>query len=258
MLWQPVADQASVLRACFTLIRETYITNTASLTWLRYLCRKFKRMVWDCSITDSYPDEVQYFAALDFAVPVDTVMMRTLPLNILSSWLVQTDSTFLVESVSTPKEVMESPAPPHIGLMVAMEERYLYGEGVSFVPTVGVGLVYKPPYVRAMSFSRANDILEYCIDPADEEYRITHPMVFFICVAPSSGVRPLMEPYPLWIDYSLQCHLECDSELWSTSCLRGFQLHQVVSVPLPSAGKKGLHLPPQRYRVCPHLFPGIK
>ena len=195
-------------------------------------------MVWDCPLTGSFADEVQYFAALDFAVPVDTIMMRTLPVNILSSWLVQMDSTLLVESVSAPEEVMGSLAPPHISLMVVMEEKYMYGEEPSFVPTVGVGLVYKPPYVRAMNFSRAVDILEYSLAPTEEEDRITSPLVFFINVAPLSLVRPLAEPYPLWIDYSLQCHLEYETELWSTSCLRGFQLHRVVSIPMANARKK--------------------
>ena len=195
-------------------------------------------MVWDCSLTGSFNDETPYFAALDFTVPVHTVMLRTLPVNVLSSWLVQTNSTLLVESVSAPEEVMGSLAPPHIGLMVVMEEEYMYGEELSFIPTVGVGLVYKPPYVRAVNFSRAIDILKYSLTPTEKEDRVTSPLVFFINIVPLSLVRPLADPYPLWIDYSLQCHLEYGTKLWSTSCLRGFQLHRVVSVPMTNAGKK--------------------
>ena len=86
--------------------------------------------------------------------------MRTVPVPLLMSWLVQMDSGSLIEGISDAEEIKNSRDPPQQGLMIVLEVQSLYGveeagqePRVGFVPSVGIGFVYKPPYVTAMSFS---------------------------------------------------------------------------------------------------------
>ena len=70
------------------------------------------RMVWNCSVSKAYKEEVPYFVALDFAVPVDTAIMRTMPLRLLTSWLIQANDRSFVESISDADEVAACKDPP--------------------------------------------------------------------------------------------------------------------------------------------------
>ena len=187
-------------------------------------------------MSKTYSKEAHFFAALDFAVPVKTIMLRTLPVTSLISWLIQTDAPYLKEVISDPEAVNASDNPPRQSLMLVLEAKSLYGGNSRepVIPTVGIGLVYKPPYVKAVSFVRANAILEWALYPG--ERRVTTPLVTFINIADDSEVMPLADPYPLWIDYARRCHITEKAEIWNPFAFRSFQLQWLTSVPLSKAG----------------------
>ena len=80
-------------------------------------------------------------------------MVKSMPVSLLTSYLVQADDKSFVEDVSDLTEIANRKDPPHLSLMIILEADGLYGEGSNYVPLVGVGLVYKPPYVSAVNFS---------------------------------------------------------------------------------------------------------
>ena len=101
--------------------------------------------------------------ALDFAVPVETVIVKSMPVSLLTSYLVQADDKSFIEDVSDPAEIAQRKDPPHLSLMIILEADGLYGKGNNYIPLVGVGIIYKPPYVSAVNFSRALYILDLAV-----------------------------------------------------------------------------------------------
>ena len=80
-------------------------------------------------------------------------MVKSMPVKLLTSYLVQADDTSFIEYVSDLAEIAQRKDPPHLNLMVVLDADGLYGEGKNYVPLVGVGIIYKPPYVSAVKFS---------------------------------------------------------------------------------------------------------
>ena len=126
-------------------------------------------------------------------------MVKMMPLSLLTSCLVQTDDKSFVEDISDPTEIASRKDPPRLGLMIILEASSLYGQGDNFMPMVGVAIVYKPPYVSAVNFSRTVFILEFALK-AEGKHKIkpNEPqVVLFLNISSQSQVRPLADPYPL-------------------------------------------------------------
>ena len=77
-----------------------------------------------------------YLGALGFTKPLEHLMLHTIPLQSLLDWLFKPKGPTLVEASET--------AAPYKALAIAVIKRTLYEEKL---PLVGVGLVYKPPYL---------------------------------------------------------------------------------------------------------------
>ena len=77
-----------------------------------------------------------YLGALGFTKPMEQLMLHTVPLQSLLEWLSKPKAPTLVEASET--------AVPNKALPIAVSKRTSYEEDT---PLVGVGLVYKLPYV---------------------------------------------------------------------------------------------------------------
>ena len=85
-----------------------------------------------------------YFGTLGFTKPLEKLVLRAVPLQILLDWLSKPKGPHLMEAspAATPKKA----------LVIAVTKRMLYGEET---PLVGVGLMYKPHYISTVPFSAA-------------------------------------------------------------------------------------------------------
>ena len=184
-------------------------------------------------------------------------MVRSIPVQLLISYLVQADDTSFVEDISDFKEIAQRVEdPPHLSLMVVLDADGLHGEGKNYVPLVGVGLIYKPPYVSAVDFSQALYILNLAVKTKKGAWiKPGAPQAVFLNITTQSTLQPLADPYPLWVDCKDAKHVNHPIETWSFSSLRGFLLQRVVSVPFATAGCTVMDSLPQGAGFC-HLYMG--
>ena len=87
-----------------------------------------------------------------------------------------------------------------------------------------------------------------CIQPGE-------PQVVFLNITTQSTLRPLADPYRLWVDCLDQQHANCPIETWSLPSLRGFLLQRVVSIPFATAGCTVMVSLPQESGFS-HLYMG--
>ena len=85
-------------------------------------------------------DSGSFFGALGFAMPVEELTLKT---NVLD-WLTQPQGPHLVDGTSTEN--------PLTALAILITPEALYDPDS---PMVGLGLVYKPPYIQVTSWSEA-------------------------------------------------------------------------------------------------------
>ena len=89
-------------------------------------------------------DSGSFFGALGFTCLVEQLALRAAPAESLLSWLTMPTGPHLVEAVVTSKS--------HMALAILVTPEELYD---SQPPRVGLGLVYKSPYIKTASFSEA-------------------------------------------------------------------------------------------------------
>ena len=93
----------------------------------------------------SYTDNSgSFFGALGFTVPVEELTLRTASLANVLDWLTQPKGPHLVDGMLT--------TDPLTALAILITPEALYDPDS---PMVGLGLVYKAPYIQAASWSEA-------------------------------------------------------------------------------------------------------
>ena len=85
-----------------------------------------------------------YFGALAFTKPLEKLVFRTVPLQVLLDWLSKSKGPHLMEASGA--------ATPEKALAIAVTRRMLYGEEA---PPVGVRLMYKLHHISTEPFSAA-------------------------------------------------------------------------------------------------------
>ena len=85
-----------------------------------------------------------FFGALGFTVPVEELTLRMASMANVLTWLSQPRGPHLVDGMSTPGSLT--------ALTILVTPESLYDPDS---PKVGLGLVYKAPYIQATSFSEA-------------------------------------------------------------------------------------------------------
>ena len=89
-------------------------------------------------------DSGSFFGTLGFTVPVEELTLRTASMANVLNWLTQPKGPHLVDRTSTPDSLT--------ALAIWVTPEALYDPDS---PRVGLGLVYKAPYIQATSFSEA-------------------------------------------------------------------------------------------------------
>ena len=133
-------------------------------------------------------DSGSFFGALGFTSPVEQLALRAAPAESLLAWLTTPTGPHLVEAVLT------SESHTALAILVTLQELY-----DSYAARVGLGLVYKAPYIKMASFSEAFFYLRSASE-AEADKRITDSHLMFVQINKASKVIPLPYVQPLFLD----------------------------------------------------------
>ena len=157
-----------------------------------------------------------FFGALGFTSLVEQLALRAAPAESLLSWLTTLTGPHLVEAVVTSKL--------HMALAILVTPEELYD---SHSPRVGLGLVYKAPYIKTASFSEAFFHLKSASE-AKADKRITDSRLMFVQINEASRVIPLPYIQPLFLDVLTEGDVTDSKKPQSVQEFRAFRLHRVI------------------------------
>ena len=183
---------------------------------------------------------------------MEELTLRTASLANILSWLTQPKGPHLVDNTSTLDFLT--------ALAILVTSEALYNPDS---PRVGLGLVYKAPYIQAASFSEAYFFLKSA-SQTEAGNRTTTALVAFVQIHESSQVIPLPGVPTLFLDVKTEEDVTNSNEPRPPQDFKGFRLHRVLYlgagtpaglVALPRIqGKTMSHWTPvQRQVITPEL-----
>ena len=161
-------------------------------------------------------DSGSFFGALGFTVPVEELTLRTASLANVLDWLTQPQGPHLVDGMLTKD--------PLTALAIPITPKALYDPDS---PMVGLGLIYKAPYIRAASWSEAYFTLKLA-SQAEASNRTTGAMIIFVQIQESSQVIPLPGVPALFLDVKTAEDITDSKDPRPPQDFRGFKLHWVI------------------------------
>ena len=109
------------------------------------------------------------------------------------------------------------------------------GEAIETL-TVGLGVIFKPPYMKHISFSQAHFLLsQWCLGHQSGVHEVK---MMFVHLDSNCDLGPYVEPYPIWVDFMEKQLLKESQETFPVSWFRFFKLHQISIIP-PERPDKG-------------------
>ena len=97
----------------------------------------------------------------------------------------------------------------------------------TYSPRVGLGLVYKAPYIKTASFSKAFFYLKPASE-AEADKRITDSRLMSVQINEASKVIPLPYVQPLFLDVPTSSDVTDSNKPKSPHAFRAFRLHRVI------------------------------
>ena len=161
-------------------------------------------------------DSGSFFGALGFTSPVEQLALRVAPAESLLTWLTTLTGPHLLEAVVTSKS--------HTALAILVTPEELYN---CHSPRVGLGLVYKAPYIKTASFSEVFFHLKSTSE-AEVDKRITNSRLMFVRINEASKVIPLPYVQPLFLDVPTVSDVTDSKKPQSPWAFRAFRLHRVI------------------------------
>ena len=191
--------------------------------------RLYRTPAWLKSHTN---DLDPFFGALGFTMPVEELTLRMASLANMLEWLAQPQGPHLVDGSSTEN--------PLTALAILISPEALYH---SDSPMLGLGLVYKAPYIQTTSWTEAYFDLKLA-SQAEAGSRTTEAKVIFVQIQASSQVIPLPRVPTLFLDVKTPEDITNSKVPRPPQVFRGFQLFQITL--------KGVD-PPSAQVAFPHL-----
>ena len=161
-------------------------------------------------------DSDSFFGALGFTMPVEELTLRMASLTNVLDWLTQPQGPHLVDGTSTEN--------PLTALAILLTPEALHDPNS---PMVGLGLVYKAPYIQATSWSEAYFDLKLA-SQVEASYQTTEAKVIFVQIQASSQVIPLPGVPTLFLDVKTPEDITDSKVPRPPQDFRGFQLYQVT------------------------------
>ena len=147
---------------------------------------------------------------------VEELTLKTASLANVLDWLTQPQGPHLVDGMSTKD--------PLTALAILITPEALYDPDS---PMVGLGFIYKAPYIRAASWSEAYFDLKLA-SQAEASNRTTGAKIIFVQIQESSQVIPLPGVPTLFLDKKTTEDITDSKDPQPPQDFRGFQLHWVV------------------------------
>ena len=170
-------------------------------------------------------------------MPVEELILRTASLANILNWLTQPKGPHLVDGTST--------TDPLTALAILITPQALYD---SNSPMVGLGLVYKAPYIQATSWSEAYLSLKLT-SQAKVDNQTTGAMIIFVQIHESSQVIPLPGVQTLFLDVKTTEDITDSKDPWPPQDFRGFRHYRVIFTGVsPPIGGTPAHGGPLRSR----------
>ena len=170
-------------------------------------------------------------------MPVEELTLRTASLANMLNWLTQPQGPHLVDGSSTENPLMA------LAILIAPEALY-----DSDSPMVGLGLIYKAPYIQTTSWTEAYFDLKLA-SQVEVGNRPTRTKVIFVQIQVSSQVIPLPGTPTLFLDVKTPEDITDFRAPRPPQDFRGFQLFQAV---MKSED------PPSTQVAVPHLQGGME
>ena len=181
---------------------------------------------------------------------------KTLPMSQLLQWLNSARGPSLVEAGGEHDQWS--------ALALILTPECLYDPDSS---RVGLALVYKPTYVKAVSFGEAYFHLRTAVEVALG--KIMDPLIMFVLLSGSSAVIPQPNDHPLFLDVSSPSYIEETGPLQRVKCFRGFKLHRAiclhagesisyVAYPRLESGRESHYMLPQRQKITPEILESLR
>ena len=149
-------------------------------------------------------------------MPVEELTLKMASLTNVLDWLTQPQGPQLVDGTSTEN--------PLTALAILITPEALYDPDS---PMVGLGLMYKAPYIQAASWSEAYFDLKLA-SQAEVSNRTTEAKVIFVQIQESSQVIPLPGVPTLFLDVKTPEDITDSKVPRPPQDFRGFKLHRVV------------------------------
>ena len=163
-------------------------------------------------------DSGSFFGALGFTIPVEELTLRTASMANVLNWLTQPKGPHLVDGTLTPDSLA--------ALAILVTPEALYDPNS---PRVGLGFIYKAPYIQAASFSEAYFFLK-STSQAEASNQTTSALIVFVQIHESSQVIPLPGVPTLFLDVKTAEDITDSNEPQPPQDFRGFRFHRVVYV----------------------------
>ena len=149
-------------------------------------------------------------------MPVEELTLGTASLANMLDWLAQPQGPHLVDGSLTEN--------PLTALAILISPEALYD---SNSPMVGLGLVYKAPYIQTTSWTEAYFDLKLA-SQAEASNRTTEAKVIFVQIQASSQVIPLPGVPTLFLDVKTPEDITDSKVPRPPQVFRGFQLYQIT------------------------------
>ena len=189
-------------------------TNPAPFPFSSRGCQRLYRK--PAQIKSHTNDSGSFFGALGFTLPVEELTLQSTSLTNILDWLTQPHGPYLVDGTSAENLLMA------LAILVSPEA---FDDPDS--PLVGLGFVYKAPYIRTASWSEAYFELKLA-SQAEASSRPIETKVIFVQIQDSSQVIPLPGVPTLFLDVKTPEDIMDSKVFRPTQDFRGFHLHRVI------------------------------
>ena len=155
--------------------------------------------------------------------PLEKIVLHAILLKSILEWLTKPKGPNLVEATGC--------GVPEKTLVLAVTKHTLYMEDL---PSVGVGLVYKPHYVSTESFCHAYmhlNVWHAVASNEDSTDKLDSSCFILVSISETSEVMPDALPHPLFLDVIDKEAVEETGEPLAPRWFWGFRLHTVWSQP---------------------------
>ena len=207
-------------------------------------------------MTEEDKAESCFLGALAFSDQVNTMTRKTLPTSQLLQWLNSAHGLSLVEAGGEHDQ--------RSALALVLTPECLYDPNSS---RVGLTLVYKPIYVKTVSFGEAHFHLRMAVEAVSG--KIIDPLIMFVLLSGSSEVIPWPNDHPLFLNVSSPSYIEETGPLQRVQCFRGFKLHRAiclyagesishVAYPQLEGGRESHYMLPQRQKITQELLESLR